>query len=76
VIINIRPWSYKQSGSLGDTKERGLIGQYGLKSRGGLVRQLIRYPYMNSHRNIRITHQHRPRLRFLTDFPAHKFIYE
>jgi hypothetical protein len=43
VIINIRPWSYKKSGSSGDTKERSLIGQYGLKPRGGLVRQLIRY---------------------------------
>jgi hypothetical protein len=46
VIFNIRLWSYKISGSSCDIKERGLISQYGLKPRGGLVRQLIRYIYL------------------------------
>jgi hypothetical protein len=43
VIINIRPWSTKKSGSHLDTKEPGLIWPGGLVQKGGLVCQRIRY---------------------------------
>jgi hypothetical protein len=43
VIINIRPWSTKKSGSHLDTKEPGLIWPEGLVQKGGLMCQIIRY---------------------------------
>jgi hypothetical protein len=73
---NIRPWLYKKSREHVDTKEPGLIKGGGLVLKGGLVRQIIRYPailafirlpYLNASLRHSILNHKRPKPRSVAE---------